>query len=146
MYVCTEETKAVKRNYQKMQEDEDDEDDDYRNYTSPRITGSSATQLVGFQEICPEITVFKPHLSLGALFCPHIPADMSAARADVVQQPQWSICNSHSTAFRRRSWWRRCKTWRTLHQVMLQFARRLPHCHRKFRMFLCWRKSRVSHD
>uniref|UniRef100_H3D372 Regulation of nuclear pre-mRNA domain containing 1B n=1 Tax=Tetraodon nigroviridis TaxID=99883 RepID=H3D372_TETNG len=44
-YVCTEETKAVKRSYQKIQEDEDEEDDDYRNYTSPRNTGSSATQL-----------------------------------------------------------------------------------------------------
>lgn len=47
MYFGTEETKAVKRSYQKIQEDEDDEDDDYRNYTSPRNTGSSATQLVG---------------------------------------------------------------------------------------------------
>lgn len=80
LYVCTEETKAVKRSYQKIQEEEDDEDDDYRNYTSPRNTGSSATQLVGnLQEICPAITVFTPHLSLAALFCPHIPADMSAS-------------------------------------------------------------------
>lgn len=70
MFVCTEETKAVKRSYQKIQEDEDDEDDDYRNYTSPRNTGSSAAQLVGVQESCPEITVFMP---------PHIPADMSAS-------------------------------------------------------------------
>lgn len=79
MYVCTEETKAVKRSYQKIQEDEDDEDDDYRNYTSPRNTGSSAAQLVGVQEVCPEISVLMPHLSLAALFCPHIPAAMSAS-------------------------------------------------------------------
>lgn len=58
MYVCTEETKAVKRSYQKIQEDEDDEDDDYRNYTSPRNTGSSAAQLVGVEESCPE-TLFS---------------------------------------------------------------------------------------
>lgn len=51
MCVCKEETKAVKRSYQKIQEDEEDEDDDYRNYNSPRNTGSSATQLVGFQEV-----------------------------------------------------------------------------------------------
>lgn len=43
----------MKRSYQKIQEDEDDEDDDYRNYNSPRNTSSSATQLVGSQEICP---------------------------------------------------------------------------------------------
>lgn len=87
MYVCTEETKAVKRSYQKIQEDEDDEDDDYRNYTSPRNTGSSATQLVGFQEICPEITVFISHLSLAALFLPALPSRcvcVCAARADVM--------------------------------------------------------------
>lgn len=70
----------MKRSYQKIQEEEDEEDDDYRNYTSPRNTGSSATQLVGnLQEICPAIPVFIPHLSLAALFCPHIPADMSAS-------------------------------------------------------------------
>ncbi|TNM87279.1 regulation of nuclear pre-mRNA domain-containing protein 1B isoform X2 [Takifugu rubripes] len=40
-----EETKAVKRSYQKIQEEEDDEDDDYRNYNSPRNMASSATQL-----------------------------------------------------------------------------------------------------
>lgn len=50
----------MKRSYQKIQEDEDEEDDDYRNYTSPRNTGSSATQLVGFQETCPGITVSMP--------------------------------------------------------------------------------------
>lgn len=43
----TEEKVPVKRSYQKIQEDEEDEDDDYRSHTSPRNTGSSATQLVG---------------------------------------------------------------------------------------------------
>lgn len=60
----------MKRSYQKIQEDEDDEDDDYRNYNSPRHTGSSATQLVGFQEICPYVLFFIPYLSLLPLFCP----------------------------------------------------------------------------
>uniref|UniRef100_A0A672G323 CID domain-containing protein n=1 Tax=Salarias fasciatus TaxID=181472 RepID=A0A672G323_SALFA len=37
--------RAVKRSYQKIQEDEDDEDDDYRSHVSPRNTDASATQL-----------------------------------------------------------------------------------------------------
>uniref|UniRef100_A0AAQ5YXV1 CID domain-containing protein n=1 Tax=Amphiprion ocellaris TaxID=80972 RepID=A0AAQ5YXV1_AMPOC len=37
--------KAVKRSYQKIQEDEDDEDDDYRSHISPHNADSSATQL-----------------------------------------------------------------------------------------------------
>lgn len=44
-----EEKMPVKRSYQKIQEDEEDEDDDYRSHTSPRNTGASATQLVGYQ-------------------------------------------------------------------------------------------------
>ncbi|XP_029362051.1 regulation of nuclear pre-mRNA domain-containing protein 1B isoform X2 [Echeneis naucrates] len=41
----TEEKKAVKRSYQKIQEDEEDEDDDYRSHNSPRNMDASATQL-----------------------------------------------------------------------------------------------------
>ncbi|XP_028439813.1 regulation of nuclear pre-mRNA domain-containing protein 1B isoform X1 [Perca flavescens] len=41
----SEEKKAVKRSYQKIQEEEDDEDDDYRNHTSPHNSDISATQL-----------------------------------------------------------------------------------------------------
>ncbi|KAI3357287.1 hypothetical protein L3Q82_015733 [Scortum barcoo] len=41
----SEEKKAVKRSYHKIQEEEDDEDDDYRSHASPRNTDSSATQL-----------------------------------------------------------------------------------------------------
>ncbi|XP_023283442.1 regulation of nuclear pre-mRNA domain-containing protein 1B isoform X1 [Seriola lalandi dorsalis] len=41
----TEEKKAVKRSYQKIQEEEDDEDDDYRSHNSPHNTDVSATQL-----------------------------------------------------------------------------------------------------
>ncbi|KAM3838500.1 regulation of nuclear pre-mRNA domain-containing protein 1B isoform 2-T2 [Diretmus argenteus] len=39
------EKRAVKRSYQKIQEEEDDEDDDYRSHMSPRNTDASATQL-----------------------------------------------------------------------------------------------------
>ncbi|XP_034732050.1 regulation of nuclear pre-mRNA domain-containing protein 1B isoform X1 [Etheostoma cragini] len=41
----SEEKKAVKRSYQKIQEEEDDEDDDYRNHISPHNSDISATQL-----------------------------------------------------------------------------------------------------
>lgn len=42
----SEEKKAIKRTYQKIQEDEDDDDDDYRSHTSPRnAVDNSATQL-----------------------------------------------------------------------------------------------------
>lgn len=75
--VHTEETKAVKRSYQKIQEDEDDEDDDYRNYTSPRNTGSSATQLVGLQEFCSLIPVVIPQLCI--VHYPQIPAGVSVS-------------------------------------------------------------------
>ncbi|XP_056129740.1 regulation of nuclear pre-mRNA domain-containing protein 1B isoform X2 [Lampris incognitus] len=43
--VIAEEKRAMKRSYQKIQEDEDDEDDDYRSHTSPRSTDATATQL-----------------------------------------------------------------------------------------------------
>lgn len=45
-HLFAEEKKAVKRSYQKIQEDEEDDDDDYRNHTSPRNSDSSANQLV----------------------------------------------------------------------------------------------------
>ncbi|XP_028307747.1 regulation of nuclear pre-mRNA domain-containing protein 1B [Gouania willdenowi] len=41
----SEEKKAVKRSYQKIQEEEEDEDDDYRSHISPHNTDSSAAQL-----------------------------------------------------------------------------------------------------
>lgn len=41
----SEEKRAVKRSYQKIQEEEDDEDDDYRSHNSPRNADASATQL-----------------------------------------------------------------------------------------------------
>ncbi|XP_047226052.1 regulation of nuclear pre-mRNA domain-containing protein 1B isoform X1 [Girardinichthys multiradiatus] len=41
----SEEKKAIKRSYQKIQEDEEDDDDDYRSHISPHTTDSSATQL-----------------------------------------------------------------------------------------------------
>lgn len=42
----SEEKKAIKRTYQKIQEDEDDDDDDYRSHTSPRnAVDNSATHL-----------------------------------------------------------------------------------------------------
>lgn len=41
-----EEKKAVKRSYQKIEDDEDEDDDDYRSHISPHNTDSSATQLV----------------------------------------------------------------------------------------------------
>ncbi|XP_029995312.1 regulation of nuclear pre-mRNA domain-containing protein 1B [Sphaeramia orbicularis] len=42
----SEEKKAIKRTYQKIQEDEDDDDDDYRSHTSPRnAVDNSAAQL-----------------------------------------------------------------------------------------------------
>ncbi|XP_051281077.1 regulation of nuclear pre-mRNA domain-containing protein 1B isoform X1 [Dicentrarchus labrax] len=41
----SEEKKAVKRTYQKIQEEEDDEDDDYRSHNSPHNTDITATQL-----------------------------------------------------------------------------------------------------
>ncbi|XP_029292466.1 regulation of nuclear pre-mRNA domain-containing protein 1B [Cottoperca gobio] len=41
----SEEKKAVKRSYQKIQEEEDDEDDDYRSQASPHSADISATQL-----------------------------------------------------------------------------------------------------
>lgn len=44
--LLAEEKKAVKRSYQKIQEDEDDEDDDYRSHNSPRNQDASAAQLV----------------------------------------------------------------------------------------------------
>uniref|UniRef100_A0A3B5L1Q5 CID domain-containing protein n=1 Tax=Xiphophorus couchianus TaxID=32473 RepID=A0A3B5L1Q5_9TELE len=47
----SEEKKAVKRSYQKIQEDEEDDDDDYRNHTSPRNSDSSANQLVRTLEL-----------------------------------------------------------------------------------------------
>lgn len=40
-----EEKRAVKRTYQKIQEEEDEEDDDYRSHSSPRNTGAAVTQL-----------------------------------------------------------------------------------------------------
>uniref|UniRef100_A0A7N8YAP9 Regulation of nuclear pre-mRNA domain containing 1B n=1 Tax=Mastacembelus armatus TaxID=205130 RepID=A0A7N8YAP9_9TELE len=41
----TAEKKAVKRSYQKIQEDEEDDDDDYRSHNSPHTTDNSATHL-----------------------------------------------------------------------------------------------------
>ncbi|TNN48599.1 Regulation of nuclear pre-mRNA domain-containing protein 1B [Liparis tanakae] len=41
----SEEKKAVKRSYQKIQEEEDDEDDDYRSHASPHNADLAATQL-----------------------------------------------------------------------------------------------------
>ncbi|XP_034393632.1 regulation of nuclear pre-mRNA domain-containing protein 1B [Cyclopterus lumpus] len=41
----SEEKKAVKRSYQKIQEEEDDEDDDYRSHASPHNADIAATQL-----------------------------------------------------------------------------------------------------
>lgn len=109
--VCTEETKAVKRSYQKIQEDEDDEDDDYRNYTSPRNTGSSATQLVGFQDICPGMAAFIPHLSLAASFWRPRPSRRvcvsapRAARRHTAASGRSDRAVIHTRlAFRRRSW------------------------------------------
>lgn len=45
---------------------------------------------------------------------------------------------------RQRSWWKPCRTWRMLHQVTRLFVRRSRPCRRKFRMFLCWRRSLVG--
>uniref|UniRef100_A0A3Q1F2N8 Regulation of nuclear pre-mRNA domain containing 1B n=1 Tax=Acanthochromis polyacanthus TaxID=80966 RepID=A0A3Q1F2N8_9TELE len=42
----SEEKKAVKRSYQKIQEDEDDDDDDYRSHISPHNADSSTEELV----------------------------------------------------------------------------------------------------
>lgn len=74
----------MKRSYQKIQEDEEDEDDDYRNYNSPRNTGSSATQLVGNWPLNPPFTLnfisYLSHHSFPPLFGPKC---ISAVRTDV---------------------------------------------------------------